>query len=330
MKPWLAIGVPAAVLVGGIATVWAAGWGPFGSQLDTDDRAVVDAVEQGEPSRSPHDAAAFVQDNVDLLLSADVGDAVDGSALADLFDTAFRDDASASDLLTAVVDGVAREGDIHQDALHPTLADATAGNMAWFDERIQAAASDPSADAGRDYLAAHDFLREVASHGDAAAILQQGVYDYGLAQTAAAPDSGGQRAERLKDLGRVQAVFLEAQTNADKGQAAGDDRQSMEPADEADGERRQQALEDRAAWLAFDLYESDPAVRDLAHGQPFVDADGALKDEMTDREVQAFREWAVATVVGDDTTQGPAYDDEDLIGAGAQEMPLRAEIEDRY
>jgi hypothetical protein len=45
-------------------------------------------------------------------------------------------------------------------------------------------------------------------------------------------------------------------------------------------------------WVALDRFESDPAVRAAAVGEPFADASGGLKGDLTESETQALEAWA--------------------------------------
>lgn len=335
----------AAVLAfGGVA--WTADWGPFAdserhvtglAELDADERAMVQSIDDGTHTDDPVGAAQFVDDNLPFLLSADVAASVDDEALANLFGTAFQHEAAMPGLLAHVVDAVADESEIYDDGLPPTLAVVTADNMAWFQERIVAPfhyeADEMPNDVRNGYLAVHDFEREVAGHPDSASTLSQAVYDHGLAEVVAAPDVGEARNELLRDLGRLQAVFLMAQRNAERGAALeADDEGALDSAEDADAERRQEALADRATWLAIDLYESDPTIRAAAEGEPFVGPTGQIKTDLTPAEDDALREWATS-LRGAEGQQGPTFADNAQIAAGSSSVSSPRNgvfIEDRY
>jgi hypothetical protein len=312
-------------VLGVTGVVWAVGWGASGDALGERERTVVEAVEAGDHASGPADAAGFVRDNLDVLLSRDVAAAIDGDQLAELFRTALgTDEPEPADLLEEVVAGVAAEGATHDDHLRRAFADAAAANLAWVDDRVNAPANHAAGEVPDDvrarYLETHDFLREVFRDADAAERLRAAVYDYGLAETAAAPDAGQERGRRLTELGRVQAFFDIAQANAEMGAATeAEDVDAYEAAEEADQVRTAESDVDAAVWLAVDLYAADPAVRDAAQGLPFVDANGALETEMSPEHEQAFRDWATS-LRGTDADPGPIYGDEDQVDVGVSEV----------
>lgn len=83
-------------------------------------------------------------------------------------------------------------------------------------------------------------------------------------------------------------------------------------AEKLDRIRRASSRIDTEVWVALDRFDSDPALRDAAHGQPFVDHAGALKPDMTSDEAQAFREWAESLAID----HGPTFDDAQDIASG--------------
>ena len=71
-------------------------------------------------------------------------------------------------------------------------------------------------------------------------------------------------------------------------------------------------------WVAFDRYASDPAVRAEAVGEPFADASGALKTDLSESDTEALEAWA--------TNQGRDYglfrEDVGSIQSGAGQVVL--------
>lgn len=294
---WRIAAVAGAVAVVGVGGALVALWlSSGGSSLDADERAVVEEVESGSLSDAA-DAARFVDENIALLLSADVAGGVDGAGLAALFEGALSSDAGDA-VFETVVAAVAEEGAIHSPELRPVLGDAAAARLAWFDPRINA----PLLYANVERLeevralsrAAHVFLRETMRDPAVAERLRQSVAAYGLAEVAAAPAAGEERESRLLDIGAVQGFFSEAYYAAEVREARLDGNGEAEQrAEDADRERRAEDAVDQAMWVAIDRFESDPVVRAEAEGEPFAEADGALKDDLTEREAEALEAWAV-------------------------------------
>lgn len=282
------VAVVAAVVVAAIA-LWNTGWGPFGSSLDRDEQAVVDEVDARTHATRPVEARRFVEDNIDVLLSEDVARHVDRDAHAELFEVALSSQQGDDDqvVLAMVVAAVAEPGAIHNDALRPVFGDATAARMEWFDTRINASlrvTPDAATDEARHGIrAARSFVLETMHDPQTAARLHEAVYDYGLAEVASAPEGGDGRASRLDEIGRVQAFFEAAQTDAGTGDAGS-----------AGGSGRRESSTDRAVWVALDRLGFDPAARAAAAGQPFVDANGAPKTELGPSERDALALWAVS------------------------------------
>lgn len=281
-----------AVIVAGGA--WAAIAATSGSSLDADERAVVDEVESGSHSDAA-DAALFVEENVAVLLSADVAGEVDGADLAALFEAALSSDAGDA-VFETVVSAVAEEGAIHSRELRPALGDEARQRLSWFDARINAFTSDNSdqwSELRVAYNAAFALLREAMRDPAVAGRLRQSMADYGRAQVAAAPEAGEERTSRLMGMGSFQAFFTLAYYEAEEREARLDgDFDAVEAAEAADQKRRQEDAVDRAVWVALDRFESDRAVRAAAIGEPFADASGALKDGLTEGETQALEAWA--------------------------------------
>jgi hypothetical protein len=273
-----------------------AGCSLFGSSLDPQAQDVVDAVDARTHMSDPGDAARFVSDDLDVLLSEGVAGAVDADAMADLFDAALAGDEQA-ELFGSVVAGVAAEGDIHSEALRPVLAEAATRQLAWIEERVDEyfASDAPPARLRDDYSAIQVFLRETMSDPRAAAHLDQAVDDYAQAETALAPDGGEPRMERLRQIGRLDALTDEAWHDAELAQAG--DAAAIDAANAANRDRMTEGRTNSAVWVALDRYESDAAVRASAQGRPFIDASGAIKSEMSPDEVEALRDWADSLAV---------------------------------
>jgi hypothetical protein len=103
---------------------------------------------------------------------------------------------------------------------------------------------------------------------------------------------------------------------------------SLTAAEKLDRIHKASSLVDSEVWVALDRFDSDPAVRDAARGQPFVDSTGALRPDMTADQAQAFREWA-QSLTGDG---GPTRTDVGDINRGAGEVLRPSEdlsLEDR-
>lgn len=275
----------------GAAVAWMAGCGLFGSALDSHEREVVDAVDARTHTSDPDAAARFVSGELAVLLSDDVAGAVDDDALADLFDAALADDAEA-ELFGRVVAAVAAEGEIQSEVLRPVLMDAAAARLEWIDERVNAyfAASVPIGQVRDDYFAFRDFLRAAMRDPRAAEHFDRAVDDYGLAETARAPESDEARLVRLSQLGRLSAFVTAAWYEAERG----DD---PDAALAADSRRRSADRTKFSVWVALDRYESDPAVRASAQGEPFVDETGAIRSDLSPDETDALQRWAESLTV---------------------------------
>jgi len=284
--------VVAAVGAFGLGGAWAAMSALSGASLDADERAVVEEVEGGSHGDAA-DAARFVEENVAVLLSADVAGEVDGDGLAALFEVALDGDA-ADGVFETIVFAVAEERAIHSPELRPVLGEAAGTRLAWFDARINAFTSDNSdewSDLRVAYDAAFAFLRETMRDQAVAERLRGSMADYGQREVAAAPEAGEERAFRL-DMGGFQAFFTLAYYEAEEHEARLEGNlDAVEAAEEADVERRQQDVVDRAMWVALDRFESDPAIRAAAVGEPFAEASGALKSDLTDSEAEALEAW---------------------------------------
>ena len=307
----------AAVAVVGIGGAWAAIAAMSGSSLDADDRAVVEEVENESHSETA-DATRFVEENVAVLLSADVAGEVDGGDLAALFEVALDGDGTDG-VFETIVFAVAEEGAIHSPELRPVLGEAAGARLAWFDARINAFTSDNSdqwSELRVAYRSAFALLRETMRDHAVAERLRQSMTDYGRAEVAAAPEAGEERSFRLKGMGRFQAFFTLAYYEAEKRDARLDgDLDAVDAAEEADQKRRQEDFVGRAMWVAVDRFESDPAVRAAAVGEPFADASGALKGDLSESETQALEAWATNQA----REGGLLVDDVTRLNAGAED-----------
>ena len=98
---------------------------------------------------------------------------------------------------------------------------------------------------------------------------------------------------RLVQIGSVQAFFTQTHHEAElrEAQFRGDVDTALN-ADEADRDRRVDDGVDQAMWVAFGRFASDATVRAAAVGEPFVDASGALKSDLTESETEAMEAWA--------------------------------------
>jgi len=302
-------------LGGAAAAAWLAGCGLFGGALDPQAQDAVDAVDARTYASDPADATGFVSDDLDVLLSDDVAGAVDADAMADLFGAALAGDGHA-ELFGRVVTAVAAEGEIHSEALRPVLADAAIARLAWIDQQVNAyfASSPAPAEVRHQYFAIKNFLREAMRDPGAAERLDRAVDDYAQSETGRAPESGGPRMERLRQIGRLDALTDEAWHDADLEMAEGTD--AIDAANAANRHRLSEGRINWDVWVALDRYESDAAVRASAQGQPFVDDTGAIKSDLSSDEVDALRHWAGAlTALG-----GLTRDDVGWIIAGAADV----------
>ena len=128
----------AAALLAASAVSWMGGCG--GSSLDGQERAVVDTVE--EPIAAPRNkptAACFVTDDLDVLLSGDVADAVDAHDPGRSVRHRPGGRHAGRALRVHVVAAVAAEGEIHSEGLRPVLAEAATARLGWIDERVDRA-----------------------------------------------------------------------------------------------------------------------------------------------------------------------------------------------
>ena len=284
-------GAVALVGVGGALAMWLTS----DSSLAADERAVVEQVDSGEHV-DPEAAARFIDENMAVLLSKDVAEEADGSRLASLFEGALSSDARDG-VFESVVFAAGEEGAIHSPEVRAVVGDAAAAHLAWFDSQISAPFLHSNAErhdeVRRSYQRARDFLDEAMRDPAVAERLRQSVAAYGLAEVAAAPDAGEARGSRLAEIGRLQEVFTEAHHAAEVREARLDGNvDAVEDAREAYQERLGEDAVNHARWVALDRLASDPAVRAEAAGEPFVDASGALKRDLTASETEALDAWA--------------------------------------
>lgn len=287
-------------VVAGVVTLVGAGgasalWLPSASSIDADERALIEQVES-EAHGEGEELARFVDENIAILLSEDVADEVDGSRLASLFDMALSSDAR-SGVFERVVSAVGEEGAIHSPEVRAVFGNAAAAQISWFDAQISApflhADAERHDEVRRSYQDARGFLEEVMRDPAVAEQLRQSMADYGLAEVAAAPHAGEARGSRLAEIGRIQEVFTEAHHAAEVREARLDGNVgAVEEAREAYQERLVEDAVSHARWVALDRLASDPTVRAEAVGEPFVDASGALKRDLTESEAEALDAWA--------------------------------------
>jgi hypothetical protein len=330
------------------------------------------AVDQQVYADHPAQSAGFVERRFDTLMSAGIGGRADAGGIGAVFDAALTRSDQRGPLMERVIAEVAADGTIHNPGLHGAFANGAAANMPLLDQRINAPFQHTmSENLRRAYLETHDFLREVSRSPDAAEHLRQAVYDYGLSETALAPEGGEARHVRLGDLGRMQAFLDMAQDNALTGAALDEIRAAtgdsalgpsagsvtdygithvpvagtindiadgmgisagdgidwllgrlgahspdafdmLSDAEKIDRIHSMSSRIDREVWVALARFDSDPAVRNAAQGQPFVDGNGALKPHMSPDEAQAFREWAAPLAID----PGLTFADADYIDGG--------------
>lgn len=176
------------------------------------------AVDQHVYADAPDRAAWFVDQHFDDLLGPGLGATASPGGMGALFDNALTESDQGRELMDRTITKVAAEGQIHNSGLPLAFANGAAEHMDLLDENINTAfptaTSSAPDDAAQDYLDTHDFLREVSRDPAAADRVRQAVGEYGMAQTTEAPESGQGRIDRLKGLGRLQAVVTTAQDNA--------------------------------------------------------------------------------------------------------------------
>jgi hypothetical protein len=124
-------------------------------------------------------------------------------------------------LMNRAIDYIGGHDEIVNGHLNGAFAAGVDANMNVIDERInapfqydQGRAPDGVIEA---YRNTHDFLRETMGNPDAALRIHQSVYEYGFDQMHSLPTDPGQRAAELNQLGRIQALTTEAETNAGVG-----------------------------------------------------------------------------------------------------------------
>jgi hypothetical protein len=126
-------------------------------------------------------------------------------------------------LMERAIDFTAEHAEINNDYLHGAFAAGVDANMSFIDERINAPFQFDEGDAPEgvvtDYLNTHDFLRETMGDPEAAVEIYQSVHEFGLEETASLPGDAEEREARLRQLGRIQGVVTEAETNAGVGEA---------------------------------------------------------------------------------------------------------------
>ena len=185
----------AALAVSGIVGLLAvASRGCASDPLDAGQRSVVEALADDRPDRPDGAAAAaFVDDNLDVLLSAEVAGAADGAGLAGVFEDALTVEAGRDERLDAVAAAVATEGRIHSAELPVVFAEAIAENLDWVEARVNTALDlvpeVPDAPLS-EYLAAHDLVREVVSRSAGGAVVREGFDDHMAAAISAGPTRG--------------------------------------------------------------------------------------------------------------------------------------------
>ena len=268
-----------------------------GDSLGRDERAAVDAVRNREEN-SAAGAARVIDDHVEALVSADVVASVGGAVLADVFERGLSVDEGREARLGAVAAAVSEEGAIHSRELRGVLAVAVADDVSWLDARVNRPLLSGEAEvpgvAVREYLVAHDLVREVVRDVDAATLLREAIDTYGAAEVAAAPDDGDERSTRLSGLGALQAFVTWAQLNAAMGEVRTEGIEAVEAAEAADTARVREDRAVAALWLARDMWEDDPSVRRAAEGASFLGADGLIADDLSADQAAELQEWAIS------------------------------------
>ncbi|HEY8545622.1 MAG TPA: hypothetical protein VIL36_11265 [Acidimicrobiales bacterium] len=328
------------VVAATLGAAWYTGLPPFA--LDASERALLDELHSGGPTADAATAAAFVDDHLEALLSADIADAAHDGALSELFGLALDGDAPGMGRqdrlarLERIADAVADQGELPSDELRVLLADTIAENVAWLDDIVSATVRpeltlEPAPEGTTDRLLdVHDLLREIVRNPEADERIEQAVDDYGLAETVAAADSGVSRQYRLPGLGALRLFVFLAWQNASRGPGFDStDRDAVDAAEEREAARYFEAVADPAAWAATDAFESDtPAGAELrrsAQGEPFLTPDGHLDPDMDAEQAGAFVFWARTEC----HPGRPLYDDCALFALGRQSIGMSF-LEDRY
>jgi hypothetical protein len=324
------VAVAAALVVGGGGLVALGSTGCASDPLDAGQRSVVETLDTARPVGA--DAAAYVDANLDVLLSAEVAGAADGAALAAVFEDALAVETGRDDRMDAMAAAVATDGRIHSPELPVVFAEAIAADVGWVEARVNTALDllpeVPHAPLSA-YFAAHDLVREVVGDPDARAVVRAALDDYLAAAIAAAPDPGLERYVRIMQLSRLRTFAHLAERNADRGQARRDrDLDALEDEVGAASDRAIEGHRQFMGWLAAGRYATDQALWDAARGSPFVDDEGALRDPMSESQREAFLDWATRLVGPGD----PLDDDFLALAAGADQhiRTLSVTVDGRY
>ena len=324
------VAVAAALVVGGAGLVALGSAGCASDPLDAGQRSVVETLDTARPEGA--DAAAYVDANLDVLLSPEVAGAADGAALAAVFEAALAVETGRDDRMDAVAAAVASDGPIHSPDLPLVFAAAIADDVGWVEARVNTALDllpeVPDAPLS-EYFAAHDLVREVVGDPDARAVVRAALDDHLAAAIAAAPDPGPERYVRIMQLSRLRTFAHLAERNADRGQARRDrDLDALEDEVGAASDRAIEGHRQLMGWLAAERYPTDQALRDAARGSPFVDDDGALRDPMSESQREAFLDWATRLVGPGD----PLDDDFLALATGADQhiRSLSVTVDGRY
>ena len=87
---------------------------------------------------------------------------------------------------------------------------------------------------------------------------------------------------------------------------------SLSDAEKIDRIRRESSRLDREVWVALDRFDSDPAVRDAARGEPFVDGAGALQVRLDPGGGPGLPSWAGSLAI----YGRPTHADAESIASG--------------
>jgi hypothetical protein len=216
---------------------------------------------------------------------------------------------------------------LHVPELRPVFGDAAAVRMSWFAPRISALLSEAVEGSGEVHGpagSAHIFLWETMRDPAVAEQLRRSMADYGQSEVAGAPVDGEERTARLTRVGHLQTALTAAHHAAEECAARLEGNlDAVEAAREADEQRRAEDGVNQAMWVAQARFaRPDQALLDAAAGEPFLDAAGGLKTDLSPQEAEAFRDWAVVQA----REEGVLFDDVGPLERGIAQGLLSGQV----